>query len=956
MSAKEKKKKSLASKILKWTGISLGAFIIILLLVPIIFKNQLKDLVIKEVNKSLTAELSMSDFDLTFISTFPNMTIQLDDTKLVGTGKFKGIELAKIKQFRADVGFWNVVGGSQIEIDAIHLEEPSFDIRILKDGTANYDIVKPDSIKTPEELEEPSNFKLSLKKYSISKGTVNYDDQAYDMSLKIKNLNHSGKGDLTESIVDFETSTNMDQFSFDMDGISYLTEVKTAVLANFLMEFTDKSSKFTLKENKFNLNALNFSVDGFYEMFEDYDAMDLKLDASKATFKEFLSLLPTFYKTGYEDMVTTGNMEMAGFVKGRMDETSMPGWDFTLNAANASIRYPDLPGTITNIVMDANSKFEGGTDLDKMTVDVAKFHADFVGNSIDANLQMRNPMTDPLLVSKIKAKLDLATLKKVIPMAEGESYSGKMNADVAINGRMSSLDKGDYEAFKAAGTLELKNMLYTTKDLSDKITIEEMLFRFNPKNVRLEKLAAKTGNSDFQMVGTIDNYMGYIFRDELLKGNFTFTSKNLDIDQLMQLVPTETGTATTETVVETAVEPTLIPDNIDFNLTTNIANLRYNNMDIKAVAGNVRVKEEVASLDNLTMKTMGGTVALKGSYDTKDHTKPKMDLAYSLQEINVKDLAKNFLTIQKLAPISNYASGKISSNFSMKSDLTANLEPIYASLTGLGDLSSQSLTVSGFEPLVKMGEVLNMSKLASQTIKDLKTKFKFADGKVNVTPFDVQLGKIKTTVSGSTSFEQDIDYALKMLIPKEEIPAKMIKSAEQAIAGVNKISPKLDIKTLPDFLPVTVGVAGTVKNPKITTNFKEAILEATGNLKEQLVEKVKETIKDTVKAVVGEKIKEVKEDIEAKKQQILAEAQKNADKLKAEAKKAADAIRSEAAKQAADLTKQAGGNPLKQKAAEIAGNKLKKEAEEKATKIEKEADQKADALMDNAKQKAAALK
>ena len=954
MSAKEKKKKSLVRRILKWSGISLGALVILLMLIPIFFKNQLKDLVIKEVNKSLTAELSMRDFDLTFISTFPNMTIQLIDTKLVGTGKFKGIELAKIKNFRADVGFWNVVGGSQIEIDAIHLEEPSFDIRILKDGAANYDIVKPDSLKKPEEIEEPSNFKLSLKKYSISKGTVLYDDQSYDMSLKIKNLNHSGKGDLTESIVDFETSTNMDQMSFDMDGISYLTEVKTAVLANILMEFTDKSTKFTLKENKFNLNALNFSLDGFYEMFEDYDAMDLKLDASKATFKEFLSLLPTFYKTGYEDMVTTGNMEIAGFVKGRMDETNMPGWDFKLIAANASIRYPDLPGTITNIILDANSKFEGGTNMDKMTVDVSKFHADFVGNTIDANLKMRNPMTDPLLVSKIKAKLDLASLKKVIPMAEGESYSGKMNADVSINGRMSSLDKEDYEAFKAEGILELNNILYTSKELSDQVTIEEMVFRFNPKNVSLENLVAKTGNSDFQMVGTIDNYMGYVFRDELLKGNFTFTSKNMDVDQLMHLVPTESGAETAQT--ETAVEPTLIPDNIDFSLATKIINLRYNNMDIKDVAGNVRVKEEVASLDNLTMKTMGGTVALKGSYDTKDHTKPKIDLAYSLQEINVKDLAKNFLTIQKLAPIANYASGKISSNFSMKSDLTTNLEPIYASLTGLGDLSSQSLTISGFEPLVKMGEVLNMNKLASQTIKDLKTKFKFADGKVNVTPFDVQLGKIKTTISGSTSFEQNIDYALKMLIPKEEIPAKMIKSAEQAIAGMNKISSKLDIKTLPDFLPITVGIAGTIKNPKITANFKEAILEATGNLKEQLIENVKETIKDTVKAVVGEKIKEIKEDIEAKKQQILAEAQKNADKLKIEAKKAADAIRLEAAKQAADLTKQAGGNPLKQKAAEIAGNKLKKEAEEKATKIEKEADQKADALMDNARQKAAAIK
>lgn len=958
MKGKEKKKKSLVRRILKWSGITFVVLLIALILIPIFFKDQIKQLVIDEVNKTLNAKLTMGEFDLTFLSTFPNMTIELNDTKLEGVNKFKGVELANIKQFTANVKFWSVVSGDQVEIDAIHLEEPTFDVRVLSDGMANYDIVKPDSVKTPEQAAEPSNFKLSLKEYSINKANIKYDDQSSDMSMDIKNLTHSGTGDLTADVVDFETTTNMDHITFDMDGVGYLTEVKTDIVMNILMEFTEKTSKFTLKENQFKLNALTFSVDGFYEMLDGYDNMDLKLNASKATFKEFLSLIPAFYQSGYESMISKGNLEMAGVVKGKMDDKNMPGWDFKLNVDKASIKYPDLPGTINNIVVKASSKFAGGEDMDKMTVDVDKFHADFVGNTIDANLKMRNPMTDPLMISKILAKVDLSTLKKVVPMAEGESYSGKLNADINLNGRMSALDRGDYEAFKAQGTLQLMNILYATKDLNDKIAISDMLFRFSPQNLSLEKMIATTGKSDFQMTGKIDNYMGYMFRDELLKGNFNFNSNNLDLDQLMNLVPASESTAAVEKTAEpaTATEPTLIPDNIDFTLNTKINNLRYNGMDIKNVNGAVKMKDEVATLDNLTMNTMGGTVGLQGNYNTKDHTKPKVDFAYSLKEIDIKQLADNFIAVGKLAPIAKFAKGKINSSFSMKSDMTANLEPIYSSLTGLGDFSTNMLTISGFKPLEKMGEALSMNKLSSQTVKDIRAKFQFADGKVTVKPFDVNMGKIKTNISGTTSFEQDIDYAIKMMIPKDEIPAAMLKSVEQAISKVNALAPKLDMKVIPDFIPVKVGMGGTVMNPKITNNFKESLMEATGNLKDNLINNVKETVKDTVKALVNDKVQEVKEDLNAKKQQILNDAQKQADKAKAEAKKAADAVRAQADKEAENLMKQAGSNPLKQKSAEIAGNKLKKEAEVKAQKIEAEGNQKADKIMTEAREKADQIK
>ena len=963
MTAKEKKKKSLIRRILKWTGITFLVLIIAIILIPIFFKKQIKELVLEEVNKSLLADIKLGDFDLTFLSTFPNLTIQLDNVKVSGRGEFKGVDLANIERFTAHVGLWSVIGGDKVEIDEIHIDKPTFDVRILSNGKANYDITIPDSVATPAQ-QEPSKFELKLQEYSINNAHIRYDDQQGDMFAELVNMTHIGTGDLTADVIDFNTNTTMDKMTFDMSGVSYLSEAKTDLAANILMEFTEKTSKFTLKENQMSLNALHFSIDGFYEMLEGYDNMDLKFNADKATFKDFLSLIPTFYQSGYESMIANGNLAFKGEIKGRMDDKNMPGWDFGLSVDKAKIKYPDLPGSIDNIVVRAGSKFAGGTNMDLMTLDVPKFHADFVGNKLDATLKMRNPLTDPLIDSKILAKVNLATLGKVIPMAEGESYNGKLDADVVLNGRMSDLETGNYEAFKATGSVLLTDMLYKSKDVPDAVSIKTMKLHFSPQNLALESLDAKMGKSDFKMAGTIDNYMKYMFPKEgetnLLKGDFSFTSNNIDLDELMGTTETTVPAETTETATASATpppaasEPFLIPDNIDFNLNTSIANVKYNGIIIKNIKGGVNMRQEVATLDNLTMNAMGGTIGLKGKYDTKDHHKPAINFGYDLKDVEIKQLAENFVTIEKLAPIAKYAQGKISSKFDMKSILTASMEPVYSSLTGSGDFFSNMVTISGFKPMEKIAEAMKMNKLANQTIKDLKAAFKFSDGKVSLTPFNVKLGKIVTNISGSSSLEQDIDYKLRMNVPKEEIPASMIKVIEDQIKKVNNMVPQLKISELPAVIPVDVLVTGKMMDPKVTTNFKEALANAFDV--KSLGNQIKEQVKDTVKAIVNKAIDDGKEKLNEKKQQILDEAQKDADKAKAAAKKAADAARAEGEVAAKQIMDQAGSNPVKKKLAEPLANKERKIANDKADKIEAEGNAKADLIMKNARDKADQVK
>jgi uncharacterized protein involved in outer membrane biogenesis len=578
----EKKKKSWISRIFKWTGIGFLVLLIAIIVLPFVFRDKIKSLVIEEANKFLTADLAIGDYDITFLSSFPKFTLELDSVSLTGRDAFKGVKLIDLKQLRAKLNIWSVIGGDKIGIESVSLIEPTIHVLVTKDGLANYNIVKEDTSATPEEPESESNFELNLHAYEIVGGNIVYDDKSGDMFASIANLNHSGIGDLTAERVDFKTKTNADAITFAMDGIPYLAGVKTEAIVNLLMEFKDKSSKFTLQDNEISLNAFKMSFNGFYEMFDDYADMDISLNTKKSGFKELLSLVPKVFQSGYESMVTKGTLALDGRVNGKMTDKELPAWNFNLAVNQASIHYPDLPASINNINIKANTKREQGANLDNIKVDVDKFHAEFVQNTVDANLKLRSPMTDPYIASKILAKVDLATLGKVIPLAEGESYNGKLDADIEVAGKMSDIDKENYEAFNAKGWLSLKDMKYVSKTLKSPVEINDLMFRFSPQNLALESFNAKMGQSDFAANGKVDNYFGYLLRNEKLAGTFNFNSNYINLDEIMG-ISNDDGTAQSVSpaipdTTSTSSEGFALPENVDFNLNANVKKLNYDSI------------------------------------------------------------------------------------------------------------------------------------------------------------------------------------------------------------------------------------------------------------------------------------------------------------------------------------------------------------------------------------------
>ncbi|WP_010602605.1 AsmA family protein, partial [Pedobacter agri] len=519
---------------LKKISLTVAAIVLILLAgavaVPLFFKKEIDAKLKSTINNNVKAKVDFTDFDLSLLSSFPNLGIKINNLTIVGIDSFAKDTLANVKQLQLNVNLLSVIKGETYQIKSIDLSEPIIYAKVLKSGQANWDIMKKDSSSTSADTAK-TTFKAALQKYSIERGNITYDDAALNFFMELKNVNHTGKGDFTQDLFTLKTQSDIEKLTVKYGGIPYLNQV--ALDADLPLDIDMKKMKFTFSENKIQLNELILSAVGYLAMPNASDmVMDLKFDAKQSELKNFLSLIPAIYASNFKDMQATGKFAMNGTAKGTYNENSLPAFDVNLSIENGKIKYPSLPSAINNIQVKSNINNPDGV-IDHTVVNVPAFHLEFGAVPVDGRLLLKNPTTDPFVDMALKGKLDLKQLTSIFPMKD-MTLTGILDADVQAAGRKSSIDKGQYEAFKASGQMIANNFTYAGKNVPMPVNVPTAKMGFSPKNITLSNLIAKVGKSDFSANGSVNNYLSYFFKkNQALQGDFNLSASLIDANELM---------------------------------------------------------------------------------------------------------------------------------------------------------------------------------------------------------------------------------------------------------------------------------------------------------------------------------------------------------------------------------------------------------------------------------------
>ena len=841
-------------KFFKIIGIIFVVLILLLVSIPFLFKNTIKEKIMEKVNESVDAQISFTDFSLSLFKNFPDATVEVGGLKVINNAPFEGDTLAYVGNFSAKVNLKDILfkkDNEPYKLLGFSIADAVVNIRMNESGKGNFDIAKSTS-ETPEE--EPSNVSLDLNEYSIENLRFTFKDDSSKMSVIVDSLYHKGKGNFANQVLDLETTTSL-KLSFASDGTAFLRN--NVVTLDAILGIDLNQQKYTLKDNTLKLNNLELNFDGFVQLLDDGQLYDLSFKTPKTTFKNCLDLVPAAYTKSIEGVQTTGEFTINGKVAGKYTPTTIPTLDIRMLSQDASFKYPSLPKSVKNINIDIKI----GNDTEKLEdtyVNINRFAFTIDQDAFSAKALLRNLTGNMLVDADLKGTINLANIQKAYPVDLDLDLKGILKADVSTSLDMESVEKQAYERIRNSGHASLEQFVYSGAGFLQPFHINKAGLSFNNAKIELTELDAKTGKTDFQIKGDLQNFYGFALRNEVLKGYFSLASNHIEVADFMQTdtpaetpkqeeqKPAESKPATTGNTASTSIK---IPAFLDCTLDAKAKTVVYDKLSLNNVSGKLIIKDEKVSLQNLQTDIFGGKTAITGDVSTKGETSTfAVDL--DMSKLNIVESFTQIEMLKHIMPIAKAVEGFFSSKISVTGKLTPELTPDMNSLSGSLSASILDGHVKGSSPLVSaLDSQFTQLNLSKMNLKDLKANVTFENGRVIVKPFTIKWNNSTINVAGTHGFDQTMDYKLIF-----NVPAKMLGSEASALLA--KLT-ATEQQKLGD-IPVNVNMGGNFAKPQVSTDMKQVVanlgLQIAKAQANQLADKVMDKVTNEVTNKITEKI------------------------------------------------------------------------------------------------------
>ena len=829
-------------KALKIIGISILVIFLLLLAIPFAFQSQIKDMVKRFINENVNAQVEFSDVSLSLIRSFPQAHVQVEDLVITNFKPFEGETFITSKNiaFTMSVNeLFKTSSEEPIVVNSITIDEALITLKTDALGNNNYDITKEKENVSEKTKDDNSSFSFDIEDYNINNSAITYLDAISKTELYLTELNHSGHGTFTaeNSELDTETSTNV---TMSMDSTKYLNN--NNIKLDALIGLDLNNQKYTFKDNKAYINQLPLEFKGYVQLLEEGQDIDITFENPESSFKDFLAVIPEAYSKNISDVETTGDFKVSGIVKGKVTEETIPTLDIRITSNNASFKYPDLPKRVSNIIIDTAIKNESGNP-DDTYVDIKTLNFKIDNDIFKASAKLMNITKNMFVNADIDGTLNLGNLTKAYPIDFDKDLSGILKTKLNTQFDMNAIETNAYNRIKNNGNMSITDFVFSSEDIVNPIQISKADMTFNSGNVKLNNFDARTGTSDFTATGNIKNLLGFLLSDKKLQGNFDVNSNNFVLSDFM--VEDESASKSSNKTTSES-ESLKIPDFLDCTINANAKTVLYDDLTLNNVKGTLIIKDQEANLQNMTSNMFDGVLAIKGKVSTKTDT-PVFNLNLGADGFDISKSFKSLDLLQNLAPIAKALQGKLNTTINLQGTLDNEFSPNLNTVTGdaFAELLTTDIDPKQGSVLSKLEGAIKFVDFSKLNLKDLKANLDFANGEVNVKPFNLKYEDIDIQVSGSHGFDKTLNYNAVF-----DVPAKYLGS------DVNRLIGKInDNETNKITVPVTANITGNYTNPNVKTDLSSGVSNLTKQLleiqKQKLISQGTDQVKDLLDGLIG---------------------------------------------------------------------------------------------------------
>lgn len=463
----EKKKRPIWVRILKWLGITLAALILLFavicsLIVWILTPERLTPIVEEQASKYLNADVKIDRVELTFWSTFPKMTVDVDSLRL-DSRSLDGLSPAEKAKLPADYrrllelgSFHGGINVMPLLTGNISLYDVTFkglkaNLVQVNDSLSNYDIIPPS--EEPSDTTPVSIPSISINRFEIADAApIRYRSIAdsQDITVALKNITLKGS-DAPAYTLDINGNMHtplLDRFRFTTLSMGAGGTVRWEREHPFAVTLED----FLMQLDEFKV-TVNTSV--------DFDTAPM-VNSFRAEFKDIpleavLSHVPEEFQSYVRPLKTT--MRVSSTVElshpWNIGDSLLPSLDAAFTIPSCTINYEKY--RFNDVRAEITARFNG-TDINASVFTVKGLRARGESLDIDVNALVTNVEADPWVEGDFAGTINLSqlpvNLKALIPFDITGRITGK--TDFALH--LSDLSREQFHHINAHGELNLMNL------------------------------------------------------------------------------------------------------------------------------------------------------------------------------------------------------------------------------------------------------------------------------------------------------------------------------------------------------------------------------------------------------------------------------------------------------------------------------------------------------------------
>lgn len=440
-------------------------------------QEKIKQVAIKEINKSLLTEVMVKEIDVEFFSSFPMVSVVFSDVVINDVlDSLKQDKFVAVKELGVRFNLFDILSGHYIA-KKIFVENGQVNLRINSQGESNYVFWKQSEKKTTD-----SDFAFALNSVEFKDIEFSFRNDISRLFLKARADEVSAKGDFSAKFQDLDLKADLILEAFVFDELK-ISNPQPLICDIEAYNNTEKAL-LSIKKAEVYLNEMLFDLAGAYS-YNNQSMIDLTLLGKQIDLKEVVSIFALNSQDILKGFQSEGLVNFSLTLKGEFSKSNLPEIKANFDIVKGGLRNKKLNVNFQNITLKGS--YSNGENRNSKTsqLKIDNFSLKLNNGFFEGRLLVSD-FSDIKIDAEVKTSLMLEDIKPFLKQDSLQVLKGNISANLKIKTKIQ-----DFNSLICSGKAKIKNFGF--KDLRLPLVVVDNMscdITFDNKKILIEQLSA----------------------------------------------------------------------------------------------------------------------------------------------------------------------------------------------------------------------------------------------------------------------------------------------------------------------------------------------------------------------------------------------------------------------------------------------------------------------------------